>query len=64
MEGTHVSRKQFIQPLVFIYVFISKKQLQMMEATDFLSFSVMHMPEDTTEAHEHVNSFYLKFEET
>lgn len=36
----------------------------MMEATDFLSFRVMCMPEDTTEAHEHTNSFCLKFEET
>lgn len=65
MEGTQVSRKQFIQPFVFIYFFFSSKnQLQMMEATDFLSFRVMCMPEDTTEAHEHMNSFCLKFEET
>lgn len=36
----------------------------MMEVTDFLSFRVMRVPEDTTEAHEHTNSFCLKFEET
>lgn len=35
----------------------------MMEATDFLSFRVMHVPEDTTKAHEHMNSFYVKLEE-
>lgn len=35
-----------------------------MEVTDFLSFRVMRVPEDTTEAHEHTNSFCLKFEET
>ena len=48
VQGSRVSRKQFILPL-----FLKKKnQQQMMNAADFLSFGVIHTPQDTIKPQE------------